>query len=328
MDERQSKIMTLSVKTAQLSRGPTLDVPHLEAIRAIDHHARLSDAAAALNITPSALSHRIREAERRLGIELYVRAHRRLEPTAAATYLARTAERVLDDISLAEADARRMTGAVRRVVRLATDVYRSYRWLPAFLGVARTHHPDIELQVSSAGSDQATAQVTARVIDLAIAPGDRPAPHLSDMFLFDDDLVFITPPDHPLAGRSVVTGPDIEGVDFITYTRTPEPDREFARLFRPSNHFPSWVETVELPEAIIDMVAAGIGTSVLSRWAVAEAVAQGRITASQVGHDGIGIPWHAFTRQDDTGAHRIAELLAAFCESRGGLTTTSDAGAG
>ncbi len=311
--------MTLSMRTAQPLQGPTLDVPHLEAIRAINHHGRLADAAAALNITPSALSHRIREAERRLGIALYVRAHRRLEPTAAATYLARMAERVLDDITVAEADARRMTGAVRRVVRLATEVYRSYAWLPAFLGVARTRHPEIELQVSSAGSHQATAQATARVIDLAIAPGDRPAPHLRDVFLFEDELVFITPPDHPLAGRPLVTGPDIEGVDFITYTRTPEPDREFARLFRPTNHFPSWVETVELPEAIIDMVAAGIGTSVLSRWAVEEAIRQGRVAASQVGHDGIVIPWHAFTRPDDTDAQSIADLLASFCESRGGL---------
>ncbi len=301
--------------------SPILDIAHLEAIRAIAHHGRLGDASAALNLTPSALSHRIREAERRLGITLYVRAHRRLEPTAAATYLARTAEHALGDISLAEADARRMTGTVRRVVRLATDIYRSYAWLPAFLDVARTHHPEIELQVSSAGSDEATAQTTARVIDLAIAPGDRPAPHLRDVFLFDDDLVFITPPNHPLAGRQFVTGPDVEGVDFITYTRTPEPDREFARLFRPTNHFPSWVETVELPEAIIEMVAAGMGTSVLSRWAVEDAIRQGRVTASQVGHDRIVISWHAFTRQDDLEAQCIADLLAAFCERRGGLAT-------
>ena len=314
--------MKQSMNAVQPLMSPTLDISHLEAIRAIDHHGRLGDAAVALNVTPSALSHRISEAERRLGIELYVRANRRLQPTAAAAYLARTADRALDDISLAEADARRMTGAVRRVIRLATDTYRSYSWLPAFLTLARKHHPEVELQVSSRGSDHATSQVTARVIDLAIAPGDRPAPHLRDTFLFDDELVFITSPEHRLAGQDRVTGPDIEGVDFITYTRTPEPDREFARLFRPSNHFPAWVETVELPEAIVDMVAAGIGTSVLSRWAVSGAIDQGRVTASQVG-DGINIPWHAFARPDDTEAQSIAELLAAFCEERGGLVPTA-----
>lgn len=309
--------MAISMNLAQPTSTPLLDIAHLEALRAIDDHGRLSDAAAALNVTPSALSHRVREAERRLGIPLYLRAHRRLEPTAAAVYLAGTARRVLDEIGRAEADSRRMTGAVRRVVRLATDAYRSYAWLPAFVEVVREELPEIELQVSSSGSDQATAKVAAEVLDLAISPGDRPAPQLDDLFLFDDDLVFITSPAHPLADKAFVTGPDIDGVEFITYTRTPEPDREFARLFRPSNHFPAWVETVELPEAIIDMVAAGLGTSVLSRWAVADAVDQGRIAASSVGEEGISIPWHAFTRPDDAEARRVAEVLADWCLHHG-----------
>ena len=102
---------------AHTSKPPVLDVSHLEMLRAIDEHGRLSVAAAALNVTPSALSHRIREAERRLGIPLYERTHRRLEPTAAARYLADTAGRTLDELARAEADSRRMTGAVRRVVR-------------------------------------------------------------------------------------------------------------------------------------------------------------------------------------------------------------------
>ena len=313
--------MTLSMNISQTSERLTLDIGHLEALCAIDEHGRLADAAAALNVTPSALSHRIREAERRLGIPLYVRQHRRLEPTAAAAYLTQTAGSLLDALGRAEADARRMTGAVRRVVRIATDVYRSYAWMPAFLHEVRSALPDITLQVSSGGSEAATAKVTAGVLDLAVAPGDRPAPHLDDVFLFDDELVFLTPPAHPLADRTVVTGPDIEGVDFITYTRTPEPDREFARLFRPTNHFPAWVETVELPEAIVEMVAAGVGTSVLSRWAVAEAISQGRVSAARVGADGITIPWHAFVRTDDVDAARVADLLAEFCATNGGFSS-------
>jgi LysR family transcriptional regulator for metE and metH len=255
-----------------------------------------------------------------LGIPLYVRANRKLEPTAAAAYLATTAQTVLVDLARAEADSRRMTGTVRRIVRIAVDSYRRYHWLPGFLQIVRSETPEVELQVSSSGSEQATAQVELGGIDVAIAPGDRPSARLNDRFLFNDDLVFISPPDHPLAANDVVTGHDIEGVDFITYTRTPEPDREFARLFRPSNHFPSWVETVELPEAIVDMVAAGLGTSVLARWAVEDAICQGRVAESRVGTDGISIPWHGFTRPDDDDAQSIVDLLATYCEKHGSLT--------
>lgn len=307
------------MKDVQLSARPLLDISHLEALRAIDHYGRLADAAASLHLTPSALSHRIGEAERRLGVPLYIRAHRRLQPTAAAAYLLSTAHAVLKDLARAEADSRRMTGEVRRIVRLAIDAYRSYRWLPEFLRFVRQEHPTIELQISSAGSDDPTSRVLAGSLDVAIAPGDRPSPQLDDRFLFDDELVFIAPPDHPLSSRSVITGPDIDGVDFITYTRTPEPDREFARLFRPSDTYPSWVETIELPEAIVEMVAAGLGTSVLAEWAVADAIAEKRVSASRVGEDGITIPWHVFTRRDDEDAQTVANHLVEWCQIHGGL---------
>lgn len=303
--------------------APVLDVSHLEMLRAIEEHGRLSAAAAWLNVTPSALSHRIREAERRLGIPLYERAHRRLEPTAAARYLAATATRTLDELARAEADSRRMTGAVRRVVRLATDAYRSYGWLAAFMIRVREQLPGIELQIAATGSEQSTAKVTAEAIDVAIAPGDRPAPHLRDIHLFDDELVFLAAPDHPLAGRPCVRGADLEGVDFMTYTRTPEPDREFARLFRPTDHFPAWVETIELPEAIVEMVASGLATTVLSRWAVQDAIDDGRVVASRVGDDGIVVPWHAFSRPGDEPAADLADLLATWCaEHSGSLRAT------
>lgn len=302
---------------------PLLDISHLEAIHAVDRHGRLADAAAVLNVTPSALSHRIKEAERRLGATLYLRRNRRLEPTSAALYLAESTREALDALVRAESDSRRMSGVVRRVVRVAIDAYRSYHWLPEFVRYVRSHTAELELQVSSAGSDGATGHVEAGTIDLAIAPGDRPAARLVDRFLFSDELVFIASPHHDLAGRAVVTGSDIEGVDFITYTRTPEPDREFARLFRPSGTYPSWIETVELPEAIVEMVAAGLGTSVLARWAIAHSIDQGRIVESRVGLDGILVPWHAFTRADDDDAAEIAQLLSQWCERHGSLTPAS-----
>lgn len=303
--------------------SPVLEVGHLEAIRAVSTYGRLAEAASSLNVTPSALSHRIREAERRLGVPLYVREHRRLVPTAATNYLVGVASTTLEELARAEADSRRMTGSVRRVVRLAVDTYRSYHWLPGFVRLVRSEHPDIELRVSASGSNDASGKVATEVIDVAIAPGDRLTPGLRDAFLFDDELLFITSPDHPLAGRESIDGPDIEGIEFITYTRTPEPDREFARLFRPTNSYPSWIETVELPEAIVEMVAAGLGTSVLSRWAIADAIEQGRITTSRVGSDGITVPWHAFTRPDDAEACAVADLLASWCQQHNGLTSHS-----
>ena len=66
------------------------------------------------------------------------------------------------------------------------------------------------------------------------------------------------------------------------------------------------------------MVAAGMATTVLSGWAVRDAVDDGRVAASRVGDDGIVVPWHAFTRPGDEPAAELADLLAAWCEEHGG----------
>ncbi len=290
-------------------------------ISALARHGRLVDAARELNVTPSALSHRIREAEKRLGVPLYTRANKRLEPTAAAEHLAAVATRVVEELARAENDARLMNRSVRHVVRLAVEAYSSYHWLPGFLRFVRARLDDVELQVVGIATRDPRAAVLAGTIDVAIASGDRPALGLLETRLFDDELVFITPPDHRLASREYIDGPDIAGEDFITYTRTPEPDREFALLFRPTGSYPSWIETVELPEAIVEMVAAGLGTSVLARWAVEHAIKSGRVAESRVGRDGIVIPWYAVVRAADgadSPSAAIAALLLEWCTANGG----------
>ena len=77
-----------------MADGPFLDLRHLKMIRAIAEHGRVNDAAEALGVTSSALSHRIKEAERRLDLVLFTRIHKRLRMTPAAEYLAEIADHV------------------------------------------------------------------------------------------------------------------------------------------------------------------------------------------------------------------------------------------
>ena len=302
---------------------PALEIRHLEMIAALVETPRVTEAAEKLRITSSALSHRLREVERRLEIPLFLRVHKRLRPTPAADYLAQVARRLLADLGRAEDDVRKMASGLRHVVRLAVESYSAYHWLPAFLTYLRELESDVGIEVVAAASRNPLASLHERAVDLIIVSGEINRSRTELRPLFDDDLLFIMPPGHRLAGRDYIEGADIVGEDFITYTRIPEPDREYARLFRPSNSYPNWIETVEVPEAIVEMVAAGLGTSVLAGWAVGAATASGRIIAARVGEEGIRIPWYAATRAgggDEDGRNlRVAEHLSDWCKRNGGL---------
>ena len=305
---------------------PTLDTRHLEMIAVLSETPRVTEAAEKLGITPSALSHRIREVERRLEVPLFLRVHKRLQPTPAVSYLAQVARRLLADQVRAEEDVRKMARGVRHVVRLAVESYSAYHWLPAFLQQLRICEPDVGIEVVAAASRETVASLHERSVDLIIVSGEFNRAGVELLPLFDDQLRFIMPPDHRLAGKHIIEGADIVGEDFITYTRVPEPDREYARLFRPSNSYPNWSETVEVPEAIVEMVAAGLGTSVLAGWAVSSAVSSGRIVAAQVGSEGISIPWYAAIRAGDSAEddynRQVMVMLAEWCKDNGGLGGT------
>lgn len=305
-----------------MSTGPLLDLRHLQMIRAINRTGRVTDAAEDLGLTPSALSHRIREAERRLGVPLFERLHKRLRATPASTYLAEVGDRVIRELELAEADVRRMHIGVESIVRVAVEAYSSYHWLPAFLDQVHAHEDRIEVQVMAGAGREPLAALANRQVDIVIHSGETTHRETRAVRLFDDPLVFIAAPDHPLADRPFLSGEDIEGEAFITYTRVPEPDREYAKLFRAEGRYPQWTATVELPEAIVELVAARQGTSVLANWAMRPHVESGRIVAIPVGENGITVPWNAVMRSDepdDGPVTRIAERLRTWCDANGGF---------
>ncbi len=302
--------------------APRLELRHLQMIRAIARRGRLTDAAEDLGLTPSALSHRIREAERRLGVSLFTRQHKRLRMTPAAEYLAEAAERVLAELLRVEADVERMNRGVAHVVRLAIEAYSAYHWLPEFLSYLQEAAPGIELQVVAlAGRDTATA-LTNRDVDLVIRSGREEPSGFAFRPLFEDELLFIMPPAHRHSAKGFIEADDIVGERFITTTKVPRADQEFALFFRPNESYPRWTATVEMPEAIVELVAAGRGSSILAAWAVRAAIDQGRILGAKLGPEGLQVPWRVMLRAEDRERGPVAETaeaLSSWCRDRGGL---------
>ncbi|NOD30251.1 MULTISPECIES: LysR family transcriptional regulator [Ruegeria] len=279
--------------------NPRLDIRHLQMIRAIGKTGRVVDAADELGLTPSALSHRIREAERRLGVPLFERMHKRLRMTAAAEYLARFSDKFLSEMYVIEDEVRRMNAGIDHVVRIAVENYSAYHWFPAFLQMFRAKHPAIDIQIMAGYRRDMVTSLLDRQIDLAIVAGESSHAATRSLHLFQDPLVFVCAPEHPLAGAASVSARDIEGQRFITFTKIPEPDQEFARLFRAERRYPNWTAAVELPEAIVELVAANQGTSILAQWAVSPHVASKRILAIPLGPDPVLMNWSCKFRTDE-----------------------------
>ena len=87
-----------------------LDIRHLQLLVALDQYGTVTAAARALGLTQPALSHQIREAERRVGVPLFRRVKKRLLFTWQGQELLQSARLVVAELERAEADL----GALRR----------------------------------------------------------------------------------------------------------------------------------------------------------------------------------------------------------------------
>jgi LysR family transcriptional regulator, glycine cleavage system transcriptional activator len=175
----------------------------LLSLQAFDAAVRLGsfkEAAAALRLTPSAISHRIRNLEDTFGVRLFERLYRAVLPTNAGKKLAAKTERAFGDLIAAVEDDLPKE-AVRRL-RLSMIPLFGANWLMPRLSDFLDRCPDIELAVES----------TARVVDFGrelfdagIRTGDGNWPGLTAVYLL---RVHSTPIAQPtLARRLNVTSP-------------------------------------------------------------------------------------------------------------------------
>jgi len=294
-----------------------LDIRHLHLMLAIEETGSVTRAAELLGLTQPALSRQIREAERRLGTHLYERVNKRLRLTPAGDCLLQSARRILGDLHRAESDAMEFPATPQALVRIGIGAYPWQHWLPAFLQAAKTEIDGIDIEVVKFTGHRPVEALRHDEIDMAIAAGPLDGRGLRSVTLFEDELVAILPPSHHLARRDTLLAEDFADDVFITYGPTYEKGYETDRVLRPANVWPRKLVKVDLTEGIAAMVGAGLGISVLSRWAVAGHVAEGRIASARVSQAGLPIDWQAVVRRADgekAAASRLARALAAWCE--------------
>ncbi|WP_051559955.1 LysR family transcriptional regulator [Marinobacterium jannaschii] len=274
-----------------------LDIRHWELLKAIHESGTLHKAADQLGITQSALSHRLAEAERRLGSAIYEREGRRLRLLPAAEQLTRTALELLPALQRAESDFMQYSRDATTVVRFGVAAYSCYHWLPGFMRWLEKQAPGLQLELVASATQHPVRSLQDGSVDLVMAPGDLSAASIDSTPLFDDELVLVVPPDHPLATRSWIKAEDLLQQTYLTYSGSAQPGFEYERFIRPSGIIPLQVKVVEMTDAIVELIAAGFGVSILSRWAVSAALETNRVAVVQVSSQGLDLGWSSLARE-------------------------------
>ena len=278
------------------NRVMELEVRHLKLVREVSAAGSLTRAGAALHLTQSALSHQLRDIESRLGTALFLRVGKRMVLTPAGERLLRSADDVLAAIERTEEAIRNLSGDKRGVLRLTTECYTCYHWLPGLMKRYRQSHPQVDIRIDvAATSDPITSLVEGR-LDIAIISDPVRDRRVVAKPLFEDELVVVLEPHHPLAAKPFLQPQDFAQETLLTYSPKEE-STIYQRVLLPAGVMPV-VQQVQITEAMVELVKAGLGVAVLARWAVDPYVKSGALRAVRLTRLGYRRTWSAATLKD------------------------------
>jgi LysR family transcriptional regulator, regulator for metE and metH len=272
-----------------------LDSRHLRLVAEVARAQSVTRAADRLNVTQSAVSHQLRDIEARLGTALFLRSGRRMLLTAAGRQLVETADRVLEQIARAEATVTRLARNEAGEFRVCTQCHTGYHWLPPLLEAVHRRYPDVEVRIAAEHTMHAVNALIDGKLDLAIVnrtPHDR---RLRVRPLFEDEHAAIVAPSHPWAKRAFVSPQELVAERLFLYSRSIDDSYIVQQVMRPAGVVPVNAAFLQLTEAILEMVKAGMGISVLPTWSIAPAIATGTVAAVRITKSGVYRPWNAAT---------------------------------
>ena len=285
-----------------------LEVRHLQLVAAVADMGSLTRAGDRLHLTQSALSHQLRGIESRLGAALFLRVGKRLVLTPAGERLLASAKDILERLAQAEEDIRKMVKEHAGVLRLTTECYTCYHWLPPLLMRLRRKFPRVEVRIDVEATRWPIEMLLAGKIDLAIVSSAVADRRLVARKVFDDEVVIIASRHHRFSQQPHVRLTDLRDETLFIY-----PPRDESRVLQdvllPAGISPARIEEVQLTEAITELVKAGLGVAALARWAVQPLVDAGTIVARPLTARGMHREWRAVMPKDLARTDYILEFI-------------------
>ncbi|MET7357203.1 LysR substrate-binding domain-containing protein [Streptomyces sp. NPDC005562] len=306
-----------AINRGKQTNGKQPSLAQLRAFAAVAEHLHFRDAASSIGMSQPALSGAVAALEEALGVKLLERTTRKVLLSPAGERLALRVRAVLDEVEalMEEADAVKapFTGALRLGVIPTVAPYL----LPTVITLVHEKYPDLDLQVHEEQTATLLEGLTAGRLDLLLLAVPLGVPGVSELPLFDEDFVLVTPLDHWLGGREGIPREALKELNLLLLDEGHCLRDQALDICREAGRADAPVTTTAAGlSTLVQLVAGGLGVTLLPRTAVR--VETSRSNQLLTGYFADPAPTRRIALAMRTGAARAAEyeeLAAALQEA-------------
>jgi LysR family transcriptional regulator, regulator for metE and metH len=245
-----------------------MEIRYLRLIKAIVEEGSITRAMDVLHLSQSALSYQLKEAELQLGTQIFYRRNKKLILTPVGKKLYTSAIKVLSEMDATDSEIKKMMNGENGVIRISTECYTSYHWLPAVLKKFNNEFPNVEIEIVFEATHHPIEKLMEGDLDLAITSNPEQVEKIEFIKLFADEMLAVVAPLHPWANRPFVVAEDFQDVTLIIHSLPLDTVSIFRTELTPKGISPQKLIVLPLTEASIELVKANMGVIVLANWAL------------------------------------------------------------
>lgn len=245
-----------------------LNLQHLDAFVDVVTLGTFSAAAEKARLSQPAISQQIRQLERYFGVRLLERVGKKVRPTDSGRLLLASARRIREELeAVQEAIQPYRSGSAGRV-RIGAGATACIHLLPPILGRLKQRMPGLDFVIRTGNSPEIQRMVEQNELDLALVTLPAAGRSLETTPLHDEPLLAVFPaaegPEAP------ATAPLLAERSLILYESSGHTRALVDRWFGDAGLTPAPIMELGSVEAIKQLVAAGLGWSILPASSVAK----------------------------------------------------------
>jgi DNA-binding transcriptional LysR family regulator len=278
-----------------------MDLNQLRTFVAIAQEGSLTRASETLYLSQPAVSAQIKALEEELGLKLFNRAARGMALTPAGKVLLDEASRALTAARKVVARAQMLRDGISGECRLGTITDPAILRLGELLCCLTSRHPDLRLSLSQGISGEVIDRVLTRRIDAGYIIGANEDPRIAAVRAAPITLRIVA----PASWAARIAGRDWGDIARLPWISTPAKcsfNRLAADMFARHGLAPQTVIEADQEHTLRDLVASGIGLTLLREDVAFEAQAAGEVVVWAPGAE-MSHLWFIYLReQEDTPA--------------------------
>lgn len=242
-----------------------MEIDQLRYFLKIAEIGNFTRAAEAVGLSQSALSRSILKLEEELGQPVFERKTRSVELTDAGTLLQSRASQIVAiiDDTKAEICDDGQTGRVRigAIPTIAPFL------LPDLLRKFSDQYPKATLLVQEQTTDELLKACTQGEVDVALLALPLPVRYLEVEELFEEELLLVLPPDHPLSVQKKIRLSDIESLPFVMLNEAHCLSENITTFCRQRSIQPLTIEQTSQLATVQELVSLDHGVSMIPQMA-------------------------------------------------------------